>query len=243
MGVGETGGRIKTGWGQSGEILPGSNQKVSMQCNLDAGPGAGNYTVQFNIINPGEVVNAEALISWRVEGQEVTRRISIADGTSVTGVGQAIRVTMYDATPPVFVSGTPKPYVVSVQVAPGVRASTTQPPYLIPFKAPPYVPFDVVTNPAPGGGFTFAVAAGGTVDIDIPNNAGVNQVYVTAISTGAIADGTSFAELTDGTTTLKIWDTQANMGWIPSVAGASVLTLSNGGLTPIRYSVTFGVEG
>src|SRR5271163_2874822 len=68
----------KTGWGQSGNLVTGDRtQRVTMQADFSKGVGAFDFTAQFNISPPqggNAIANAEALLHWRVEGQEVSRR-------------------------------------------------------------------------------------------------------------------------------------------------------------------------
>ena len=108
----------KTGWGQSGNLTTGGKtQRVTMQADFNKGVGAFDFTAQFNItpLSGDAVANAEALVSWRVEGQAVSRRLTIGAGSTITGVGQAVRIEMYDATPPQF---------TKMQRVPGTAALT-----------------------------------------------------------------------------------------------------------------------
>jgi hypothetical protein len=314
----------KTGWGQSGTLTAGNKtQRVTMQADFNKGVGAFDFTCQFSVTAPGgrSVVNAEALVSWRVEGQEVTRRITIGAGASLTGVGQAVRVEIYDATPPNFyqsrrVAGTvtvtegsdavvfsaapglplgstltfsaqPKvqyfieaesgtdvtltaPYTgpsrssatattayesnitygVGVQVSAGARGSNAQPPLLQPYDGPPYTVFDA-NNPAPGGGFLFVVNPGDVLPIAIPEDAGVNQVFITVFPLfggfGGVPTDTAIASIENGIGDQRTWDTQVNKEWIPVPPGAQTLLVSNnstgGRPGPLRFGVAFGIEG
>lgn len=325
--------RTKTGWGTSGKLIAGNKQqRVTMQADFNKGVGAFDFTVQFNLDSGSTIVNAEALIHWRVEGQEVTRRITIGDGASLTGTGQAVRVEMSDATPPTSLQPMPSPatatvtngspdveftlklslpqgarivftaqldvtyvvaqttfnstgvilttpytgpsgagetfstlppianetYTVSVQVSAGIRGSSGQPPVLQPYDAPPYV-----TVPTPGdllpGGFIFAVPAGEVAQVHIPDDAGVTQMFVTAV-TATVGLFTLIAQPTLPATAIvalksksaatfgadRIWDTQITTGWVPVSPGADLVLLSAAGAAPgtfILYSMSYGIDG
>lgn len=255
-------------------------------------------------------------MSWRVEGQQVTRRLTIGAGATLTGVGQAVRIEMYDATPEQFyktrrVPGTatvttgspdvvlslppgdtvgvgqiiifstqPKvqytieevsgvditlttPYTgsssaaavatsifeqnvsygVSVQVSAGVRGASGQPPLLQPYDGPPYVAFDP-NNPSPGTGFIFDVDASSEIDVTIPEDAGITQVYVTATGDSAtLTPGEAFG-VVGNIAPQRSWDTQVTPGWIPVPPGAQKLTLVNrSGTQSISFSCAFGIDG
>jgi len=132
----------KVGWSSSNKLVTGDRFKeVSLQADF---PRAETYVLQFNktkilrVINPaGEKlpVRAEAFITWSVEGNSVTRRVSIANGITIQGVAQAVRVIVKDVTDHPF--GTVAPiaqleYSVSAQVTPGTRGSNKFPPFLVP---------------------------------------------------------------------------------------------------------------
>jgi hypothetical protein len=233
--TGVAGGIRKTGWGASGKVVQGAgvSRIVSMQVDFP-NDVATSYTVQFRSSVPGNAVcNPEALITWSVEGQFVTRRVSIGDGTSVTGVGQAVNVKIQDNTPAIFITpGAEVEYSVSVQVAPGFRGASELPPTLYPFS---------VAN-----GFLFEIPAGGNVAIPIPGDAGVTQVFVTAVGIPLgtpIADATAFAIVTNGPFAQREYDVQRVSGWVPVNPGATQLDLFNTGATQINFTVAFGIDG
>jgi hypothetical protein len=317
----------KTGWGQSGNLITGNRiNRVTMQADFNKGVGAFDFTAQFNITPPNNgnaIVNAEALIHWRVEGQEVTRRLTIGAGATLTGVGQAVRVEMYDATPPLFykarraqstatvtegspvvvfasdpginaddtVTFSPQPkvqygiseidgntvtlstpytgpssttatatvvfelptqYGVSVQVSAGIRGSSAQPPLLQPYDGPPYVEFGP-TNPSPGSGFLFIVDPGELQVISIPQDAGVNQVFVTVAplfgNSGGLVPNVAFASIENGLAQQRQWDTQVVTGWVPVPPGAQIMLVSNNSVAgpgkpgPLKFSVAWGIDG
>src|ERR1700704_3977380 len=120
------------GWSKFGSLytaLPMKSQ-LSLQANF---PVASNYTVQFGVNQPanGSVYTAEGLVEWTVEGNHVSRRVSISQGVSLTAPSAAVKVTVLDTT----VGGssgviTDSEYKVGIQVAPGSRSAEQQPPTL-----------------------------------------------------------------------------------------------------------------
>lgn len=320
--------RTKTGWGQSGNLtVGGKTQRVTMQADFNKGVGAFDFTAQFNLTPPGEggVVNAEALVHWRVEGQEVTRRITIGGGATLTGVGQAVRIEIYDATPLQFFkmkglpgtatvtqgspdvvfsvpplnviqvgddivfstqphvhyniaeitgaltikldrvySGTssalakvtvafdrnPTQYGVSVQVSAGIRGSSGQPPLLQPYDSPPYISAFSAANPSPGTGFLFPVPLGDVLLVSIPEDAGVNQIFVTVLpANGGIPDalkpGSVNVFIENDVAIQKAWDPTVVIGWVPVPPSATAVGIVNNATTSgdIVVSISFGIDG
>src|SRR5208283_1031541 len=94
----------KDGWSAAGALQASGTGQVKLQADFSkGGVGSGQYTVQFNVNAPPNPTNpnpifTEALLTWIVEGNSVTRHISIANGTSITGSGQAVTVVIYDNT-------------------------------------------------------------------------------------------------------------------------------------------------
>lgn len=154
------------GWSKSGTLRPQGSQKLTMQA--DFSPNAGSFTVQFQITDPNDPANsyirAVAQIEWAVDGNTNYRKITVAPGTSVSGVGQAIRVAILDDTPTGAVpAGGWKDYDVTVTVAPGTRASDTNPPLL---------------TPEEDSGATVQIAAGGSTSFAVPDFSGAKSVMV-----------------------------------------------------------------
>lgn len=117
-------------WAQSGELVPGSlARSVSMQASFEPG----NYTIQFNVINPNtlqqvdEYIRTRATITWNINGVYVTRTIDVVNGTSISGTAEAVNVRVFDDSN--IVSTDVVPYNVTVQATLGTRPSVQQPPY------------------------------------------------------------------------------------------------------------------
>ncbi len=214
------------GWAQSG-ILTSQNtdKQVSLQVNF---PRSSNYTVEFGVTLPAGAVKrrkTEALITWTVNGNFVTRRVNVNNGVSVTGVGEAVRVVMKDAGS--GIAGVD--YVVGVSVAPGSRGGNKQPPTLVPAA-------NSVAN----------VANAGTADVAIPTDSGAISFFVAAVPNApqVMTGGMVTATLLDlvGGVVLGIVDAQ-KADWIPIVPGADTIRLTNNAGANVTFFVMLGIDG
>ena len=100
--------QTKDGWSASGKLIAGIGGLVQLQANFTSGGGlgCGQYTIQFTTsgnINSPNPVFTEALITWSVEGNFLTRRVTVCNGMSITGSGQAVKVIITDNKQPIFV--------------------------------------------------------------------------------------------------------------------------------------------
>jgi hypothetical protein len=122
------------GWGAGGVINPKGTlspdpkggAQVALQAELTP---AGVFTVQF-VTNPlrsaGLTLNIPcATIEFAVNGVTVRRKISVYDGASLSGPGQAVKVVAFDESTPDNDSAAP--YFVGITVTPGTRASFDTP--------------------------------------------------------------------------------------------------------------------
>jgi hypothetical protein len=231
----------KTGWGTSGKLFTGQKDKVvTMQAVF---PEPGSYTAEFSRSdnpNSNSPIFAEALLTWAVEGNYVSRRINIIDGASITGVSQAVKIILSDATPTPVIGGGPNGsvYEVACQVAPGVRGSSKQPPTLVPTSGT--LP---AGGPAAGGGGAFPVFAGGTTNIAVPQDAGVISVYVTVSAVAPFAEFGALVIMNNGAFTLKTYDPRDFPDWVPLSPGTTQIQLVNNTIADIKFSITFGIDG
>lgn len=158
----------KKGWSNSGNLKTGNRSlEVSVQANFQEYPET--YCIEFT--KSGNTasnlpIRAEAYITWSVEGNFVTRRVSISNGTTVQGVAQAVRVVIKDVTEAnADTPGSPVPneaeYTVSVQITRGSRGSNSFPPFLVP----------------PDCWFR-ELGVGATLDIEVPQDAGITSVLL-----------------------------------------------------------------
>lgn len=237
-------GDAKTGWSVSGNLIVGDTTKqVQLQADF-ATPG--EYTLQFNIgpaVGSNTAAVAEATITWSVEGNSVQRRVTITPGLSVSGVGQAVRIQMNDAS--VGVAGTipdGKSYNVSAQVARGPRPTTAVPPTLIP------------SGDGTAGKGTYIALIGTPVNVPIPENAGISSVYVAVagfVAATGVAAQIDFPIVTHmvpdslGPLRTQRYDPRTYQ-WVPLVPGATILRLQNFNTVSgvaYAYYVAFGVDG
>jgi|WetSurMetagenome_2_1015567.scaffolds.fasta_scaffold225342_3 hypothetical protein len=234
-----------TGWSASRELISkDTNPAVQLQANFqDPTP----YTVQFSITNlkatDGSAdigsYNPTAVIEWSVEGNSVRRVVSVINGTSVTGVGQGCRITVRDQTPTTDTTKEME-YTVAILVAPGVRPANQLQPILTPLIADSFG----VTRPG-----AIFVDGGTGVDVQIPENAGVTSVYITAASLNAgipvaLTDADIQASHTNTAYVYKEYNPN-KYTWVPIGPGTSTVRLTNfmGPLTQVLFNVTFGIDG
>ena len=163
---------VVTGWSAAGKLLtPDENgvtadRLVSLQQQFER---AEAYTVTFDLnkperANPVRPTSAVADVDWICAGNTIRRRLVIASGTTISGLANAIRISIRDQSGITGVApGTlAREYVVSVSVSRGTRVPTVSPP-LAPLANTDQ--FVTVTNPM-------------VKSITIPINIGVNAVAV-----------------------------------------------------------------
>jgi len=202
-----------------------------LQVDFSQGPGASSYTVQFNLLNNAPGVQAVALITWTVAGNFVTRRVTVGNGVSVTGTGQAVQVRVIDNS---LVASAGSKYNVSILVAPGVRGSSAEPPTL------------VVSDPIVG--YAIPVAPGASHDFPVPLDAGVTQVYITvqgALDAGGVTLGTSEAQERGGGLPFKSWDPGQTFFWVPVAPGTDTIRVTTGAtaVSTYAFTCTLGIDG
>jgi hypothetical protein len=190
---------------------------------------AGLYTVQFNVDVDGvqdplfRYLNPVATVIWSVEGNSIRRRLSVVNGTSLTGVCDAVEVTVVDETD-FFPPPGPIDYQITISVTPFPRPRSGSPPILR------------------GTATPVAVAGGGpAVLVPVPFDAGANSVMVLASSTGG-AIPVAGQEDTN-TVNLASWTPDTN--FVPLLPQAGNISLSNLGppASSASFSVLFGVDG
>lgn len=231
----KTGGRYSGsgGWSNFGTLTAGSqDNQVSLQCLFAR---AADYTVEFSVGNldfaSGEIAgiaNPVATIVWSVEGNDVRRQVNVVNGMSVTGVGQAVKVTIEDATTDATVFG--NEYSVSVQVSPGTRGSTRIQPFLV---AEQGTISGVGLSPTP-----FLLNPGQDVLVPIPSDAGIQAVYV--LTDAPVT--TSVVNHNVGPTSFNSYDPTVYK-WVPLWPGTSAVDITNNDTTAHTYAVYFGVDG
>jgi hypothetical protein len=223
------------GWSASGTLLTkGKDAEVSLQANFGI---AEYYTVQFGVKPDAgnDPPDATAEITWSVEGNFVRRVVSIGNGTSVSGTGQACAVKIRDTSQ---VNPAGQKYTASVQVSRGNRPGQTQPPFL---RA---VPSPGATDP-----YFIFILPGASADIAIPADAGVISADVEVVSKTnppAIQPNEVLVEQTDSTAAVlfKAFYPLFDTGFVPVFPAAANLHIVNRSTTDtIGVSVLFGIDG
>jgi hypothetical protein len=238
----------KDGWSVSRELVSGDDSRVcSLQADFRQKPGI--YTAQFLIATvdlvppqpPGpqllfyEPILAEAEIEWAVEGNTVKRRLSVLNGATISGPGQAVRIVVRDST---VLSSAPLPftyvlgqkYIVAVTLTPGLRAADS-PPVLWSDNG---IQAGVVITINPGFDFV----------LPVPIDAGSKSVLVTVASAGTpIPEQAARVTQEDGLgIPMAAYDPRA-FSFCPLVPGIAQLRLNNFGVTDLLFSVFWGIDG
>jgi len=209
-----------------------------MQCNFVSDKermGAGSYTIQFGInLPPGSgptkgVAYARADVTWSIAGGNVKRTIDIINGRLVSGVGEAVKVLMYDNTPSAY-PGAGTPYGVFCQVTKGTRPSQNQPPTLQAFQL-------IQTLTAFG-------TAGQVIVVPVPPDAGVISVEVCGFDvTDKVEGNLRVAMVNAGGGIAKDYVSPGPDHFVPIAPGTASLTINNLNSNDVGVQVTFGIDG
>jgi hypothetical protein len=227
----------KDGWSVGRAMLSGDKSRTaSLQADFRQKPGI--YTAQFTIV-PTDLtppppilafyapMRAEATIDWAVEGNTVTRKISVTNGASISGPGQAVRIVVEDTTVVVPGGILGQKYFVGITLVPGLRAADGIPPIL---------------NES---GVTFLPVTS-SVLTNVPQNVGIKSVLVTV----GTPSGAPLPEQTiqvyqyaPGGQLLALYDPRA-YEFYPLMPGCVAILIQNNSATePVATSVSWGVDG
>ncbi len=197
------------GFGITVPMVTGSNQPVSLINQQYGLRKAQTFTIQFGInpaptlstlvppaitptAGPPAPVNCQATLQWVENGNQVQRIITVGNGVSISGMGTGLQVTLQDI--PIgadYVNGLA--YQVTGLLSPGLRPAFTFLPYLI-------------TPLAPSSTTSLAVMAPNTtMTVQIPVNAGVRAVEITAVGNGAGNTADVIAAASSSTVAYKEW--------------------------------------
>jgi hypothetical protein len=229
------------GWATSGKLITyNKTQQVTLQAQF---PEADVYTVQFGFSGPStppaNPIQAIATVIWTVAGNQVIRKYSVANGVSVSGNGEAVRILINDGSIERHAEATPIPieYGVSVSVVRGVRPANQQPAILV--DVPP-VTFGAV----------YVIHPLSSVKVPVPQDVGVISVYVAvaqAVNNPAVPlpDQAVLVAQDQNGAFLKVYDPR-NFEWVPLYPNTDTIQIFNAqalGTTDILATVTFGVDG
>ncbi len=229
-------GSIKGDYPVFGKSLPtnmttGNANRVSgMQTVF---PVASVYTLQFNVTPPPFPTfratpdfRCEAIVNWVVDGNYVSRRVSVINGMSISGVGQGVNIQYEDRSTGFAVGGVD--YKVTASVTPGPRSSFPTFPVLL------------------AQSFTALDPLGVLGPIVIPEDAGAIAVQVLAVppAAGAFPARVSVHMITQAGTSISRFDPALNNGWIPLFPGTRALTIVNlDAANTVGVSAVYGIDG
>jgi hypothetical protein len=229
------------GWSQSSPLQTGNTlQTVQLQEVFEE---AYYYTVQFGIVPPagpsGPAYAAVATIEWSVQGNTIRRQVSVGNGTTISGPGEAIRVVINDTTSAAL--NTPGlSYTGTIQVTKGTRPADFNPPTLADNNATPRV-----------------IPPGGLISVAIPQNVGITSVEITSMYT----DPTGTVPLpptppNPPSPVLQIFQTNppyiskqytnetGNTGFVDVAPGATEIQIYNLDASDnVAVTITWGIDG
>ena len=228
----------RKGWGGGNKLTVGdSNGSVGFQRSFyKANESTGEQeedavvrTISFQVNGFGF---PEATITTSVAGNPVRRRITVANGTSISLPASTVDVNVKDNSPAgEFTGGTN--YGVSITCAPGTRGGSMQVPGLVLRDATDNVDIDV--------------ANAATVTIAVPDDAGgialnfaarLTQAGILAIPPGSVA-----IQQCRGAVVLKEYDPVVFGQWVPLVGGTDNIKIHNFNGVHMQCGLVLGVDG
>ena len=238
---------LRKGWNGNATLTTGQSQSVPLLQAVFEEPDF--YTVQFsvlppqalvqklvngvptNVVNPNPgVYQAIATLNWSVEGMQSARQLSIGNGTTISGPGQGLNISLQDQTITNGGAGLGFTYNVSATVTKGTRPTTGLPPTL--------------PNILPTGN-TFTLVASASSTIMIPQNAGVISLEV-AVATGldSALPIIEVKELQVGGLIAKIYRPSSVPTFVAVAANANEIIVSNlDAATDADITITWGIDG
>ena len=243
------------GWALHKEMTMGDNQLAGNVVNANfpatEDGAAAEYTVQVGISQTPNAIaangppNLRAIISWNTNGQQIERMVSVGGGTSISGSAEGVSVSLQDF------SGEPahtryEEYDVTVTVVPGVRASTSAPPTLIPLPSEA-----TLSGTNPGGSIgnfgNYILAQLNVVAVEVPQNAGVQSVLIvpgTDETTNKVPDDIVVREFDSTGTPIKSYQASTTLEFVPLSPGCTHVHIENYGANTVQgVSLTWGVDG
>lgn len=230
------------GWAQSGELMVGNPNAVTMQADFTKGPGGQAFTVQFGVQKAeGAAIRPWADITWICNGNQIRRRVSVGNGVSISGESEYVSVRVYDSlrvgVDPQAIAGTR--YELSINVAPGTRPAQNQPPQWGPINYTDggtglLTPFDGIVTVAPVT----------TNKIALPPEVGALSFYA-SVNAGlvVIAPGELVIAQEGNGVTLRLNEVTPEGAFIPLAPGVTDIALINSSAGNVSVSVAFGIEG
>lgn len=171
-------------------------------------------------------VNPVAEIKWRIGDAILRRVVNAVDGMAITGIGESVEVTVIDRSFSNFYNS-PVQYEMWIGVDPGSRRPDKRP-----------------TLALPGNqSFKFVVGSmGSSGKLTIPEDSGVDSVYVSVSSDEPIPDQAAQVQVYDQGGSLQLV-ADPRIGWVALTPGATEIMLDNNSDCEQIFTVTFGVDG
>lgn len=205
----------------------GPGQSVSGLALANLAPGPYTLHFSFQMLPPTSGVKAavvDAVITWKVNGQQVRRVVSVTNGLAITCHCEGVDVVLTDTT--YRVGENSSGGEVSITLAPGVRPSIEQPP---------------VYQDIPQG---TTVPALNQVTIPVPENAGVNQfmLFIGQIGSDLNKIAVSQQDPDSNSHALSLASGIVNR-WITMAPGVASLRIINQDALNTTAYVLWGIEG
>jgi len=187
------------------------------------------YSIAFSVLPPpppNQAVATKATINWKVDGQQRSRIITVTNGAIISGVCEAVDVTLQDYSGTLGINQPAgRAYKVAASLSPGLRATIQQPPFLVPLPAQ-------------------LIGAGGHADFPVDQNAGVLSVYVMAIGgTADPAQGITALQFSPGFVSQAQFFPLEPGEWAPLFPGTETIRVQNNNADTINATVFLGIEG
>lgn len=197
-------------------------------------------TVSFNLLGQDlsiPPIKCDALLEFAVSGNSVSRRVSVVNGASISGVCEALNVKLQDQTTD---GGVPAnlgvDYDVNIIVAPGTRANGRMPPI--------WTPINPVTGQYEAIVVPFALVP---IVVPIPDGLGATMVFVTVDDPGTAPGHAKLLveHVGSGGTILKGYDPRNYPDGVPLSPGTTQLNLLNtdAASTAAVLGIDFGIDG
>lgn len=249
------------GAGRTQTLTRGSSSPSTMLSENFTDPETGEaraavYTLQFAFMPVGNangtVVPSTqnptvcyATITWTIDGNQIKRQVSVANGQSIAGCGSACIVSVVDDTD-VLPGGDPVPnYNVTVTLTPGSRGSNQL--------GPTYFTNDYTQLPSGtiviGGGSSGELdidSAGhdNVVNIDFPEGSGLTSVQVTLGTDDGSPVNAVIRQLSHSGGIVKVYDDANYYSFVPldpRTRGIRIENLSS--TVKCWWGICFGVDG
>jgi hypothetical protein len=246
---------IRKSWAISGILTTKGQGAVKLQKIFILTEGnkvvedeSGYYTVQFGLIPPaGTAFDTTATITFKVNGQQVVRQVSVGQGTTISGMCEAIDVLVQDTSSLAAITANVQ-YEVTISVIKGTRASALSQPMLKGIATGRQGSAAALNN---GGIGAQTVAAGTSIVYAVPQNVGVVLVEVSGIDTTTpdpAKVNLLVQQFTDLTALTLIKEYMIGIPQeprlIPLAPNASfVNVINNSAADSARVSVNWGIDG